>query len=93
MTKTIFNYSNNGDIMFDCINHAEDHDACTIMSTLCNVLVEASYRAGSEPTVYNKGHVRIDLYHADYPIAEVFRTVEAVMRHAEEQDPDHIRIY
>jgi hypothetical protein len=43
--------------------------------------------------VYNKGHVRIDLVNADYPIAEVFRTVEAVMRKAEEQHPDHIRIY
>ena len=93
MTKAIFNYSNNGDIMFDCINHAEDHDACTIMSTLSNVLVEACFRAGSEPTIYNKGHVRIDLVHADYPIAEVFRTVESVMRKAEEQHPDHIRIY
>ena len=93
MTKTIFNYSVNGDIMFDCINHAEDHDACTIMSTLSNVLVEASCRAGTEPTIYNKGHVRIDLYKADYPTVEVFKTVEAVMRQAAEQHPDHIRIY
>ncbi len=93
MTKTIFNYSSNGDIMFDCINHAENHDACTIMSTLSNVLVEACCRAGSEPTIYNKGHVRIDLYKADYPTVEVFKTVEAVMRQAEEQHPDHIRVY
>lgn len=93
MTKTIFNYSSNGDIMFDCINHAEDHDACTIMSTLSNVLVEACIRAGSEPTIYNKGHVRIDLYKADSPTIETFKIVESVMRQAGEQHPDHIRVY
>lgn len=93
MTKVMMHINEAGDIMFDCLNHADDHDACTIMSALCNVLVEASFRAGSEPTVYNKGHVRIDLYHADYPIAEVFRTVEKVMRQAEKQHPDNIKIY
>lgn len=93
MTKTIFNYSDDGNIMFDCINHADDHDACNIMSTLSNVLVEACFRAGSEPTIYNKGHVRIDLYKAGYPTLEVFETVETVMRQAAEQHPDHIKIY
>jgi len=93
MTKAVFNYSTNGDVMFDCINHAGDHDACTIMATLSNVLVESAYRAGKEPTVYDKGHVRVDLYNAEYPTVEVFRTVEAVMRNAAKQMPDNIKIY
>ena len=93
MTKVIMNIDKQGNIMFDCINHAEDHDACTIMSTLSNVLVEASCRAGVEPTIYNKGHVRIDLYEANYPTIEVFRIVDAVIRQAAEQHPDHIKVY
>ena len=93
MTKAVFNYEKNGDIMFDCINHADDHDACTIASTLCNVLVMAADRAGRDPTIYNKGHVRIDLYNAPYPTVEVFKTVEDVLKVAAKQNPDYIKVY
>ena len=77
----------------NCQNHADDHDACTIMSTLCNVLVEATFMAGKEPTTYNEGHVRIDLYDADYPTLEVFRAVMGVIKQAAKQQPEFIKIY
>lgn len=80
-------------IMFDCQNHAGDHDACTIMATLCNVLVEATFRAGKEPTLYNKGHVRIDINDASDSTLDLFETVYGVMKQAERQQPDYIKIY
>ena len=92
MTKAIFNF-NNWDIMFDCENHAGDHDVCTIVSTLCNVLVAAARKAGIEPTKYDKGHVRIDIHNAGYPTAEVFRLVEELMHSVADQYPEHVRIY
>lgn len=92
MTKVMMNIDELNGIFFDCINHAEDHDACTIMSTLCNILVETCFRADCEPTIYNKGHVRIDMPYSD-SAKEIFQTVEAVMRQAASQHPDHIKIY
>lgn len=80
-------------IMFDCRNHADDHDACTIISTLTNVLVEASMRAKASPTAYGKGHVRLDIEGADDKTIYLFETVFEVMKQAEEQMSDHIKIY
>lgn len=80
-------------IMFDCQNHADDHDACTIISTLCNVLVEATFMAGYEPTVYNKGHVRIDIPCADDETLHLFDAVWNVMRQAEKQQSEFIKLY
>ena len=79
-------------IFFDCQNHAEDHDACTIISTLCNVLVEAAFRQGHAPSVYNKGHVRIDMPYSKEAFY-IFQAVEAVMQQAANQQPEHIKIY
>lgn len=92
MTKVMMNIDEISGIFFDCINHADDHDACTIMSTLCNVLVEACFRAEHEPTIYNPGHVRIDMPYTPETL-ETFRTVEAVMKQAAQQHPDFIKIY
>ena len=93
MTMVMMHLNKAGDIMFDCDNHADDHDACTIMSTLCNVLVEATFMAGKEPTTYNPGHVRIDIFDADYPTLEVFRAVMGVIKQAAKQHPEFIKIY
>lgn len=93
MTKAIMNIDDLGSIFFDCINHAGDHDACTIVSTLCNVLVEACFNEDKEPTIYNKGHVRIDMENASKETIAIFRTVEKVLNHASEQMPDNIQIY
>ena len=95
MTKVIFQFDKDGSLMFDCINHSGDHDVCTIVSTLCNVLVEACARFDSnfEPTVYNEGHVRIDMNMTDDALRDTFHTVEGVMHHVMHQHPEHIKIY
>ena len=93
MTKVMMNIDSQGNIMFDCQNHADNYNVCTIVSTLCNVLVEAAFRADHEPTEYNPGHVRIDISKAQSDTLEIFETVMAVMRQAADQHPDHIKIY
>lgn len=94
MTKAIMDADSlSRNIMFDCQNHAGDHDACTIMATLCNVLVEASFRSGIAPTTYKPGHVRIDISGADDKTLAIFDTVYAVMKQAADQQPDYIKIY
>ena len=94
MTKVIMNFDEDGSIMFDCLNHAGDYDVCTIVSTLTNVLVEAVFDAGCEPTTYNPGHVRIDLpaMHAR-KVKDTFRIVKKVFDRVQKQNPDNIKIY
>lgn len=92
MTKVIMDVNPFTGIMYDCLNHAGDNDACVIMSTLTNVLVEAAKRAGYVPTKYDKGHVRIDIP-AGTSATETFLTVGAVIEQAADQYPDHIKVY
>ena len=93
MTKAIMQISPLDGVFFDCTAHADDHDACTIMSTLCNVLVEATLEADYEPTIYEAGHVRIDMEYASEKTNHVFQTVWNVMKQAEKQMPDYIKLY
>lgn len=94
MTKVIMNItSNRHDIFFDCENHAGDHDVCTIISTLCNVLVAHTLRLGAKPTEYKEGHVRIDLEYASQPTMEVFESVLMVFKEIEKNHPDTVKIY
>lgn len=93
MTKAILTIDESDNMMFDCINHADDHDACTIMSTLCNVMVQRTIDLDREPTIYNKGHVRIDIPNADQVTKAVFQTVYKVMEQAARQQSDFIRTY
>lgn len=94
MTKIIMDADHlSRTIMFDCQNHADNYDACTIISTLTNVLVEASMRAKCSPTAYGKGHVRLDIDNADDNTLYVFDTVYEVMKQAADQHPDYIKIY
>ena len=92
MTKVIMNIKG-GSIMYDCLNHAGDHDACTVMATLSNVLVEAADRIGVEATIYNPGHVRVDIPDASAETIEVFEAVKEVIRHAAVRYPEHIKVY
>lgn len=92
MTKVITDIDIKNGIMFDCQNHAGDHDLCTIISTLCNVLVEQSLHAGVEPTIYNEGHVRIDMPFSG-TAWETLHIVMDLLRQLEKQHPDHIKIY
>ena len=94
MTKVYLRMDDKNGILFDCINHAGDHDVCGIVTTLCNVLVIAADRAGYEPTTYTDGHVPIDVSHPspDGLLEEVFETVWEVFRQASKQYPEHLKI-
>lgn len=94
MTKIILTITaNRKDIFFDCLNHTGDHDVCTIISTLCNVLVAECLRLNTKPTIYEEGHVRIDLEYASAPTIEVFRAVEEVFKGVERNHPDIVKVY
>lgn len=93
MTKVMLNADDLGGVFYDCMNHADDHDVCTVISTLSIVLVEACFRAGSEPTEYNPGHVRIDMEQADPATVEIFRTVGSVIDKFAKQYPDYVKVY
>lgn len=92
MTKVFMNIDEISGMYYESINHAGDNAVCTIVSTLSNVIVEQCFIEGHEPTIYNKGHVRVDMpYSKD--AQTVFRAVEGVMRQAAHQHPEHIKIY
>ena len=93
MTKVIMHIDNYGEIFFDCLNHNSDYDICTIISTLCNVLVVETIRAHWQPKVYEPGHVTIEMSNADEKVAEVFRAVLRVFEDVQEQHPNQIKIY
>jgi len=93
MTKVIMDIHEDGSIFFDCENHSDDYDVCTIVSTLCNVLVVASNRANFEPTEYKPGHVRIYIPKAEYPLIETFRAVEDTLKEVQKQNPKYVKIY
>ena len=93
MTKVMMNADPISGIFYDCLNHADDHDACTIISTLSNVLVQACFDADCEPTEYSKGHVRIDMPSVDEKTIYLFDEVFKVIKSAARQHPDHIKLY
>lgn len=92
MTKVMMNIDEISGMYYECIEHSGDHDSCVITSTLSNVIVEECFIEGHEPTIYNPGHVRIDMPYSKAAYT-VFRAVEGVMHQAARQHPDHIKIY
>jgi hypothetical protein len=92
MTKVIMTISETTGIMYDCLHHAGEDEACVIMSTLSNVLVEACFNSDHEPTVYEPGHVRIDLPPGTGCEA-TFLAVKGVIEQAVKQYPDAIKMY
>lgn len=92
MTKVMINIDDISGMYYEAMTHADDHDVCTIVSTLSNVIVEQCFIEGHEPTIYNKGHVRVDMPYSKDAYT-VFRAVEGVMQQAARQHPDHIKIY
>ena len=92
MTKIMMNIDDISGMYYECINHAGDSDVCIITSTLSNVIVEQCFIEGHEPTIYNKGHVRVDMPYSKEAYT-VFRAVEGVMQQAAHQHPEHIKIY
>lgn len=94
MTKVILDVDElNNSLMFDCLNHAGDTAICRAVSALCGVLAIEATRIGAEPTVYEDGHVRIDLFNVSIYTHYVFQDVFEVFRQLAEQFPEHVRIY
>lgn len=93
MTKVLLDIKDNGEVFFDCYNHAGDHDVCTVTSTLSGVLVIEAQKCGIEPSHYEEGHVNIYLPISEDKNREVFKTVREVFLQLEEQNPEHIKVY
>ena len=93
MTKVMFVQNDDGTVYFDCLNHAGDESVCTIVSTLCNVAVQACLRCGHEIKLYEPGHVTIMVPKGSFPLNETLSTVMDVMGAVQEQHPDYIKIY
>lgn len=87
MTKVIITIHRDS-VFFECESHAEDHDTCTIVSTLCNVLAVQSY-----PQVYEPGLVKIVDNSPSEATKAVFTAVEKVLREAAKQNPEYLKVY
>ena len=92
MTKVMMNIDEISGMYYECIEHSDDHDVCTIVSTLSNVIAEECFIEGHEPTIYNTGQVRVDMPYSKEAYT-VFRVVEGVMHQAARQHPENIKIY
>lgn len=92
MTKILMNIKPDS-VYMDCINHANNHDVCTIISTLCNVCVAECIRNGISPKIYEDGHVLIDAVFADKKASEVFEAVALTLSQVAEEHPTYVRIY
>lgn len=92
MTKVMMNIDEISGMYYECIEHSDDHDVCTIVSTLSNVIVEECFVEGHEPTIYNKGHVRVDMPYSKDAYT-VFRAVEGVLHQVARQNPECVKIY
>lgn len=93
MTKAMLHIDPKEGIYFDCLNHAGDYDVCTIVSTLCNVLVASCLRRNIEPRTYESGHVTLDINRAEKSLTEVFNAVWDVFKQVAEQHPDCVELY
>lgn len=80
---------NDNEIQYDCINHADNHDVCLIMSTLSNVLVITAIEAGYTPDLYQCGHVKLTL---PLTAVEICRIVYNVMLQVMEQNEGYVRV-
>ena len=92
MTKIIFNVTDKS-VYVDCLQHADNHDVCTIISTLMNVLTAECMRQGKSPAAYEPGHVLIDATFDDISAIEVFNAVYQVLSVVADEHPEHVRLY
>ena len=93
MTKVIMHISDDGSIMFDCVNHAGKKDVCIMCSTLVNVLITACRRENIQPTVDEDGHLRLDIEKAGPELISTFRAVRDVFYEVEDQFPFFCKNY
>lgn len=93
MTKIIFNVKEDGEIFFECENHSGEHDVCTIVSTLCNVLVRATEKQKLAIDKYEEGHVRIYIPQAKPCLKEQFIVILNMLEELAGDNPNYIKIY
>lgn len=79
-------------IYCEMLEHSEDHDTCTIVSTLSNVLIAECLRIGVEPKL-NGPSVKLILSECEEKTMEVFRVVKDVLIEAEKQNKRYMKIY
>lgn len=92
MTKLVINLKGNSAYV-DCLKHSDNHDVCTIVSSLMNVLVTECIREGVRPKIYEPGHVLIDAeFDSDRPL-EVFKAVSETFKQVEAQHKEYLKIY
>lgn len=73
-------------------SHSHDHDVCTILSTLVNVLISACIRAGIQPKEYRPGLVFIEANNVSPYCMEVFETIYPVLLQVAEDNPDYVKL-
>lgn len=80
-------------LYFECVNHAGDHDVCTMVSTLCNTLVLRCDKRGYDVEKYDAGHVRINIERADTGTCIVARALLDQFLYMEQFYPDYVKVY
>jgi len=76
----------------DCIEHSEDHDVCTIVSSVLNVIL-MSYPDDYEPEIYEPGHVRIMDNNASEETKAVFKAAKRTLQALAMQEPKYIKVF
>lgn len=71
--------------------HAGDHDVCTIISTITN-MVAAALPEGVEPDIYEDGHVMIKRDAAERRVIAVTEVAETMFKELEAEYPEHIKV-
>lgn len=76
----------------DILEHAGNHDVCTIVSTVANVIL-MHYPNDFEPEIWQPGHVRIMDCHANEETKAVFRAAKKTLQGLALQEPGYIVVY
>lgn len=93
MSKVIITIEGDGNIYFEVVNHSENYDVCTIVSTLCNVMIKAMERHKFPVLTQEEGHVRIIVNHADDALVELTKTIRDTFYEVEDQHPYFVKVY
>lgn len=93
MTRVIFHVGG-GSAYIDINMHSGDHDVCTMISTIANVIICGTEERGNIVTkVYEPGHVRMCGEHIDTHDMHILEAARTALECIEDEHPEHIRIY
>lgn len=79
-------------IYFEIHNHAGDHDVCTAISALTNVLVIECMHQGIDVKEYESGSVVIDINHPSKAMTAVALAVYRAMQILAEENHKFLKI-